>query len=358
MPFPPKAEKLISVVVPLMNEAACLPRLHAALRGACDALPYRFEFLYVDDGSTDSTVEALASLRLGDLRVRFLVLSRNFGHQAALGAGLAHASGDAVVMMDGDLQHPPELIPELVEQWEAGFEVVNTLRVETAEIPLAKRLWSWAFYRVFNWATSVRIQPGGADFRLMSRVAVNALNALPERRRFLRGLVPWIGFRQTFVAFKAPPRFAGRSKYNFIKNMRFALEGLTSFSCYPLRAMTLLGWMIVASSLIYAAYALGAHLLGGWTVPGWTSLILCVLFFGGAQMTMLGVLGEYLGRTFEQVNGRPSFILREAVGFVESGAGEFSPLPAFSPPHLVPGAPHRLGSAAPRIGRDVDADVR
>ena len=188
-------EPLVSVVVPVMNEAECLPRLHSALRAVCDALPFRFEYVFVESGSTDATVEVLAELRCHDECVRYLVLSRNFGHQAALSAGLEHAAGDAVVMMDGDLQHPPEVIPRLLEKWREGYEVVNTARVETEAAPAFKRLWSWVFYRVFNGSTIVAIEPGGADFRLMARVAVDALNALPERHRFLRGLVPWLGFR-------------------------------------------------------------------------------------------------------------------------------------------------------------------
>lgn len=311
---------LISVVIPAMNEAACLPRLHHELRAVCDPLPYRFEFVFVDDGSTDGSPVVLAGLRRDDPRVRFLVLSRNFGHQAALSAGLLHAAGDAVVMMDGDLQHPPGVIPRLLQCWREGFEVVNTLRVETADIGPLKKLWSSAFYRVFNGVSQVKIAPGGADFRLMGRAAVEALNAMPERHRFLRGLVPWLGFRQTSVEFKAPPRFAGRSKYGFLRNIRFALEGLTAFSFYPLRVMTLFGWAVTFASLCYGLFAVAMHLLGGWTAPGWTSLLVCVLFLGGSQLATLGIMSEYIGRTLEQVKGRPMFILREAVGF-GSGAG-------------------------------------
>jgi dolichol-phosphate mannosyltransferase len=322
-----------------MNEAACLPRLHEALRDVCDALPYEFEFLFVDDGSTDATVDVLGTLREKDVRVRYLVLSRNFGHQAALSAGLTHASGHAVIMMDGDLQHPPQLIPELIGKWEQGFDIVNTARIDSDSAPLLKRAWSWAFYRVFNGLTEIRIEPGGADFRLMGRVAVAALNAFPERHRFFRGLVPWLGFKQTVVPFKAPRRFAGHPKYTFIKNLRFALEGLTAFNFYPLRLVTAFGLTVAGSSAAYGLYALAANLAGGRTVPGWTSLILCVLFFGGSQLMMIGVLGEYLGRTFEQVTGRPLFILRAAVG-VSSHLDIAKPL--VPPPHHLSARPRKV----------------
>jgi len=305
---------LVSVVIPLLNEAECLPRLHEELRRHCDPLPYRFEFLFVDDGSTDRSSAVLAELHRGDQRVRYLLLSRNFGHQAALSAGLAQAAGDAVIMMDGDLQHPPAVIPQLLEKFEAGYDVVNTVRRETADVGPVKRLSSSLFYRFFNWVGSVQIVPGGADFRLVSRPATDALNDLPEVHRFLRGLVPWLGFRQTTIDFVAPSRFAGQSKYNLRRSLRLALEGLTAFSFYPLRRMMLLGWVITLLSFVYGVYVLGAHLFARNTVPGWTSLLLCVLFLGGCQLLALGVLGEYLGRVLEQVKGRPLFIVREAVG--------------------------------------------
>jgi dolichol-phosphate mannosyltransferase len=341
--MPSERQSLVSVVVPVLNEAECLPRFHAALCAACDALPYRFEFVFVEDDSIDATVAALAALRRLDGRVRYLLLSRNFGHQAALCAGLEHAAGDAVIMMDGDLQHPPELIPRLLDKWCEGYEVVNTVRVESEAAPFLDRLWSWVFYRVFNRTTTLAIEPGGADFRLMARVAVDALNALPERHRFVRGLVRWIGFRQTMVPFRAPARFAGRSKYTFARKLRFALEGLTAFSFYPLRLVSALGWVTVLLSMAYGLFAITAHLLGGHTVPGWTSLIVSVVFFGGAQMTVAGILGEYIGRTFEQVLCRPVYIVRESVGL---GTPAASPLAreseragGFIPPHHLARGP-------------------
>ncbi len=308
-----EARPLVSIVIPAYNEAECLPRLHAELCRACDPLPYAFEFLFVDDGSRDATPETLAQLRRRDGRVGYLALSRNFGHQAALSAGIERARGDAVIVMDGDLQHPPALIPVLLDRWRAGHDVVNTHRVQTVRIGLLKRLCSAAFYRVFNWAANVHLSPGSADFRLLARPVVDALNGLPERHRFLRGLIPWLGFRQTCVDFVAPERFAGHSKYTFLRSLRFALDGITAFSFYPLRRVTMLGWLIALGSVVYALYALGAHLFGHDTVPGWTSLLLCILFFGGCQLALAGILGEYLGRVLEQVKGRPLYIVRSAV---------------------------------------------
>jgi dolichol-phosphate mannosyltransferase len=322
----PMETKLISVVIPVLNEAECLPRLYEELTRVCDPLPYRFEFLFVDDGSTDATPAALAAARRRDGRVLYLSLSRNFGHQAALTAGLAHAAGDAVIMMDGDLQHPPALIPELLARFEDGYDVVNTLRQETAAVSPAKRLYSRLFYRLFNWAASVHIEPGGADFRLLSRAAVDALNGLPEVHRFLRGLVPWIGYRQTAVTFRAPDRWAGRPKYTFWRSLKLAVEGITSFSFYPLRKLAVFGSLVALASFLYGAYALYMHLFARSTVPGWTSLLVTVLFMGGCHLLAAGVLGEYLGRVVEQVKNRPVYLVR-AAGGVRPAAAPRRPLP-------------------------------
>jgi dolichol-phosphate mannosyltransferase len=307
-------QPLVSVVIPVLNEAECVAAVHAELRRVCDPLPYRFEFLFVDDGSSDGTAGSLAGLRRGDERVHFLVLSRNFGHQAALSAGLAHAAGDAVITMDGDLQHPPALIVELLARFADGYDVVNTTRLSTAEVGLGKRLFSRLFYRVFNWLACVHIEPGGADYRLLARPVVDALNRLPEVRRFLRGLVPWLGFRQTVVPFTAPARVAGRSKYTFWRSLRLAVEGITAFSFYPLRKLALFGGGVALAAFVYALLMIGFHLFGGATVPGWTSLLFCVLFLGGCQLFALGVIGEYVGRVLEQVKERPVYLVSRAVG--------------------------------------------
>jgi dolichol-phosphate mannosyltransferase len=326
--------------------------MHAELCRACDPLPYRFEFLFVDDGSTDRSLEVLAELRRKDPRVRYLALSRNFGHQAALSAGLAHAVGDAVITMDGDLQHPPSLIPQLLERWREGFEIVNTSRLETQGIHPLKRLFSACFYRVFNWITSVRIEPGGADFRLMSRQVVNEIRALPERHRFLRGIVPWIGFHQTKIAFQAPKRFGGRPKLSFFRNLRFALDGLTAFSFFPLRLMSIAGWTLTLASLLYGIYAVLVHFLLQTTEPGWTSIIVCIVFFSGFQLAMMGMMGEYIGRISEQVKGRPLYVVRRMAGV------QTAQPPAPAPPAwaLAPGAAVELAELAGEGASDKAAE--
>lgn len=307
--------KLVSIVSPVMNEEEVLPLFHRELCRILDPhTRYRFEFVFVDDGSTDDTVGVLAKLRAADPRVRYVVLSRNFGHQSAVCAGLSYAVGDAVVTMDSDLQHPPELIPVLLAQQELGFDVVNTRREASAGAGWAKTALSAGFYHVFNRAATIRIEPGGADFRLMSRQVVDALNALPEVRRFLRGLVPWLGFRQAVVPFVAPPRAAGRAKFTFTRSLRLALEGITGFTFFPLRKVALFGTVVAMAAFVYAIAAVVIHLTGGATVPGWTSLLACVLFLGGVQLITLGVIGEYVGRILEEVKGRPGWVVRDVVG--------------------------------------------
>jgi dolichol-phosphate mannosyltransferase len=353
---------LISVVVPVLDEAACLPRLHQDLRSVCDCLSDQFEFVFVDDGSSDHTEQVLAELRRTDDRVSYLSLSRNFGHQYALSAGLAHASGDAVIMMDGDLQHPPRLIPQLLERWRAGYDLVETVRLQTDDIALSKRFFSCWFYRVFNWLASIRLTPGNADFRLMSRRAVDVLNVMPERHRFLRGLIPWLGFPQTHVEFSAPARWAGRSKYTFLRNIRFALDGLTAFNFCPLRWLAMRGGLVILVSLGLGLFAL-AKLAAGGSTAGWCALFSLVAFLGGTQLIALGILGDYVGRTLEQVKGRPLYIVRASAGFSLSRPGDRA-VPA---PHIAVsemGAGEAPGRQTPEQQtlddqrRSVDARVR
>ncbi len=321
---------LVSVVIPIMNEAECLPALLSELRRATTGLDYRFEFIFVDDGSSDATSDVLAHERMCDDRVCFLSLSRNFGHQSALAAGLSYARGAAVITMDGDLQHPPAMIPVLLAQFEAGADIVNTHRRTTDDAGLVKRVLSAGFYRAFNWLASVRLEPGSADFRLLSRPVVDVLNEIPEARKFLRGLIPWLGYRQTVVPFDAPARHAGTSKYSWAKNIRLAVDGMTAFSTNPLRKMALGGGIVAGFAFLYGFFAIFAHLFTNATVPGWTSMLVSILFLGGCQLTALGVIGEYCGRILEQVKGRPVYIVRVAAGFESvSGALPLSePVPA------------------------------
>jgi dolichol-phosphate mannosyltransferase len=303
---------LISIVIPEINEADRIPRLYQELTKVCDSLPYTFQFVIVDDGSTDQSPEILKQLHEQDQRVNYLLFSRNFGHQAALSAGLEYSSGDAAITMDCDLQHPPEMIPELLKLWKQGFDVVNTVRVTTESSTPTKELLSRGFYAVFNWLANVRIEPAAADFRLMSRPVVDVLNRLPEKHRFFRGLVPWVGFRQAQIPFAAQARRGGAPKYTLLRSLRLALNGLTSFSLYPLRRLAITGAALMSVSFLYGLWAIAAHIFGYGTVPGWTSLVVCVLLLGGCQLLALGVIAEYIGRILEQVQGRPAYIIREA----------------------------------------------
>jgi dolichol-phosphate mannosyltransferase len=338
----------VSIVIPAYNEARCLGELHHELRAVCDDLPYRFEFVFVDDGSTDETESVLAGLLRQDERVRYLVMSRNFGHQGALTAGLACAAGDAVIMMDADLQHPPSAIPRLLECWRTGFDIVNTVRLDTAGSPAAKAFWSRSFYWVFRRLTGTPLEPGCADFRLMARQAVDALNALPERHRFIRGLVPWLGFRQTSVLFHAPKRFAGAPKYTFRHSLRLALEGITSFGFFPLRAVAILGAATIAASCAYGLATLCSQWLWGHAVSGAVWLLIGLHFYGGCQLVALGIIGEYMGRTLEQVKGRPLYIVRSAHGFTAPTEPERGVIP--HPHYSRTAGPHVLEHATTHRG--------
>ncbi|OYT73940.1 MAG: glycosyltransferase [Chloracidobacterium sp. CP2_5A] len=314
--------RLLSIVAPCYNEADALTAFHTALAAALAPLPYAAEIIYVDDGSTDATPQVLAALRARDARVKTLVFSRNFGHQAALLAGLDAAQGDAVVTLDSDLQHPPALIPELIRAWERGADIVYTIRRETADASLSKRLTSRAFYWLLNRVSDTPIIPGAADFRLMNRAAADSFCSLRETHRFNRGLVSWLGFRTAAIEFDAPARFAGESKYAFARMLRFAVHGLVSFSVWPLRATMLLGFGMAGFAALYIIYALFAFFVLAWTVPGWTSTLISVLLIGGVQLLSLGIVGEYVGKIYEEVKGRPLYVVRERHGFGDDQPSE------------------------------------
>lgn len=305
--------KRIAVVMPAFNEAGCLPELHERLaRMATAESGYRFEFLFVDDGSSDESLAVLRELGARDPRVRYLSLSRNFGHQAALSAGLDHADGDAVIFLDADLQHPPELIPQLLREWEKGAQVVNTARAPSADLSIFKRATSAGFYRLINLIGSVRIQPDGADFRLLDRQAADGLRAVRERSRFIRGLVQWIGYRQAVVEYKPDRRFAGRSRFSPGKMLRLALDGIYSFTNLPLQLATFLGLSSAVAGFVYAVYALYLKLVVGTAIQGWTSLLLVVLLMGGVQLITLGILGAYVARIYQEVRARPIYLIKES----------------------------------------------
>jgi dolichol-phosphate mannosyltransferase len=292
-----------------------LRQFYRELRAALAALPdCEPQIILVDDGSVDGTRDVLWQLAANDTNVRVLSLSRNFGHQIALTAGLDAADGDAVVMLDADLQHPPTLIPEMVARWLSGADIVSAVRQTTAGAPLFKRAASILFYRLINICSETYIVPGAADFCLLSKRAHLALGTVRERQRFLRGIVSWIGFNRTLIPFAAPPRFAGKSSYGLANMLRLATSAVISFSSLPLRMATRLGLVFSALGLAYLVYILGAWLFLEGVVSGWTSTISVVLILGGVQLVATGLLGEYLAVVYEETKGRPLYIVKETQG--------------------------------------------
>lgn len=308
-----------SIVVPVFNEESVIDEFSRRAISVMDSLKEPYEIIFVDDGSTDDTFRKASLLASKNPRVKALKLSRNFGHQIAITAGMDAASGKAVIVMDGDLQHPPELIPDMAKKWAEGFHVVNTARLETEGIPLKKKVFSKVFYRVINIDSEVPIYPDAADFRLMDRAAVEAFRQLREQDRFVRGLTSWIGFRQTSVPFTAPERHSGETKYTLRKMLGFAVNGITSFTTLPLKAVGTFGLIVAAASFFYAAFALYEKLVLGITVEGWTSLLVGILFLGGVQLISIGVLGAYIARIFRQVKNRPLYFVEEKAGKFEEG---------------------------------------
>lgn len=310
---------VFSIVVPVFNEESVIDEFSRRVLEVMNSLGETFEVIFVDDGSTDATFRKASACASKAPEVKALRLSRNFGHQVAITAGIDAAAGEAVVVMDGDLQHPPELIPEMAKKWREGFHVVNTARLETEGIPLKKKIFSKVFYRIINIDSDVPIYPDSADFRLMDRSAADAFRQLREHDRFVRGLTSWIGFRQISVPFSAPSRHSGESKYTLRKMLRFAVNGITSFTTLPLKAVGVFGLIVAAASFVYAAFALYQKLVLGITVAGWTSLLVGVLFLGGVQLISIGVLGAYIARIFTQVKNRPLYFVEKRAGRFEGG---------------------------------------
>lgn len=299
----------LSVVVPVFNEATVLPTLHARLAAVVDTLGVDAEFLFVDDGSSDNTVAVLRTLKEGDGRVAIVALSRNFGKEAALSAGLDHATGNAVVVMDADLQDPPELIPELLERWRQGYDVVYAQRLSRDGEGWLRRFSAHVFYRLIRRASRVALPVDTGDFRLLSRRAVDALKQLKEQHRFMKGLFSWVGFRQIAVPYHRHPRLAGRSKFDYGRLWNFALDGITSFTSAPLKVATGLGLVVSILAFVYVLLVVVRTLIEGNPVAGYPSLMSVVLFLGGVQLICLGVIGEYLGRLFDESKRRPLYLL-------------------------------------------------
>jgi dolichol-phosphate mannosyltransferase len=307
------ADSLVSVVVPVFNEQQTLDRLVERLTSALDAAGEKFEVVFVNDGSRDRSAEILRAHHSRDPRLKCISLSRNFGHQVAVTCGLDHASGDAVVVMDGDLQDPPEVLPGMIARWREGFDVVYAVRRRRKE-GWAKVLAYKSFYWILRRVSYLEIPLDSGDFSLMDRRVVDLLARMPERNRFVRGLRTWVGLRQTGYEYERDARFAGESKYSFTKLLRLAFDGLVSYSFAPLRMVSNLGMLVSLSALVYMLYLLLARILGDTTIQGWTSTVVIVLFLGGIQLLSLGIIGEYIGRIFDEVKQRPQYVVSETLG--------------------------------------------
>ena len=304
--------KLLSVVAPCYNESAVIRLFHAALRQELDSLPdLDHEILFVDDGSTDDTLAILNEIAAEDRTVRVCSLSRNFGHQVTLTAGLDHAAGDAVIMMDSDMQHPPALIREMLAKWREGCDIVSGVRLATEGETPFKRMTSRGFYALLNLLSGTQVPAGVADFSLVSRRVCDALKQMPERHRFLRGLISWVGYRRALVPYQSPNRAAGTTKYSLVKMVTLALDAVFSFSAEPLRLALRAGLVITVVGFLYLIYTLGYGYLYLGLVPGYSSLIGVTMILGGSQLIFLGLIGQYLARVFEQVKGRPIYLLKQ-----------------------------------------------
>jgi polyisoprenyl-phosphate glycosyltransferase len=309
-----KASPLLSIVVPVLNEEQAVLPFPTAIRDALAAMPeVRLEFVFVNDGSVDGTLARLLEMQRADPAVRIIDLSRNFGKEAALTAGLDYCRGDVVVPMDVDLQDPPEVLPAMISAWRDGFDVVMGKRTSRSADSTLKRWSAAAFYRVHNLVSEPEITANVGDFRLMDRVVVDVLKELRESRRFMKGLFAWAGFRSTTIGFERAVRTSGTTKFNAWKLWNLALEGVTSFSTAPLRIWTYVGATVALLSIAYGAYLTLRTLILGVVVPGYASVFVAVVFLGGLQLIGIGVLGEYVGRTYLEAKRRPVYVGRELV---------------------------------------------
>lgn len=299
----------LSVVVPVFNEEGNIEKFYEEAVKAIKTLDMDYEIIFVDDGSRDKTPLLLSRLTQQDPHVRALILARNFGHQLAITCGMDHAVGDAVITMDGDLQHPPAMIPDLVEKWREGFEVVQTIRMSTEDAGWLKRLTSKAYYKLINDMSEIHITPGGSDFRLIDKRVLETFKLFREHDRFIRGMMGDIGYKQTTLEFVAPRRFAGKSKFSFHKMLHFALDGITAYSKMPLRVSFYVGMLSGLFSVLLIFHVLYCKLVGE-TAPGWATTMIVVSLVGGLQLIFMGVIGEYVGRIFEEVKRRPLYWIR------------------------------------------------
>jgi dolichol-phosphate mannosyltransferase len=324
------AVRKLSIVCPAFEEEEVLPHFHRELAGVLQALEpaYETEIIFVDDGSRDGTLEVLRKLATADPRIRYLSFSRNFGHQAAITAGLEIATGDAVITLDSDLQHPPNVIPLLLAKWDEGYDVVLTQREDNQRLSVVKRLTSWGFYQLMRRLSEIDVRASASDYRLLSRKALDGLLQLRETHRFLRGLVGWLGFPAATVTFQVADRGAGVSKFTTRRLAAYASDALLSFSKVPLRLAMGLGWIVFLIGLGWGTFALGRALFGSnSSANGWTVVLVALHLIGGCILFSLGLIGEYVGRIYEQVKGRPLYVLKETSAGGPTGLAASVPRP-------------------------------
>lgn len=314
----------VSIVVPCYNEEEVIPETYRRLAALADSRPSeKFELLFVDDGSRDRTLAYLREIATQDARVHVIAFSRNFGHQLAVTAGIDHATGDALVLIDADLQDPPEVVADMIDRWREGFDVVYGVRTERRGESRFKLATAHIFYRLLNQLSDTPIPLDTGDFRLIDREVADILRRMPERDRFIRGLVSWVGFKQLALPYSRSARFAGSTKYPLRKMLRFASDGMVSFSVKPLKLAITIGVLSAALACFGIIFVLSVRLLTDNWVPGWTATIIAILFLGGIQLLCTGILGEYIGRIYMQSKGRPLYVVKERIGR-EGVAGPFS----------------------------------
>lgn len=311
---------VISIVVPVYNEEAVVFESYKRLKGVMESLNEPYEMIFVNDGSRDATPGIVRRICEDDPTVHFIDFARNFGHQVAISAGMDYASGEAVVVIDADLQDPPEVIPAMIAKWREGYDVVYGKRAERKGETLFKRFTSAAFYRVLQTLTDVDIPVDTGDFRLIDRKVCDALKLIKERNRYVRGIISWLGFKQTGVEFVRDKRFAGETKYPLKKMLRFAFDGITSFSVKPLKLSSYVGGIVSFAGFAYLLVVVYQKLFTERTVTGWASMMAVSLFFNGVVLMMLGIIGEYIGRIYDEAKGRPLYVVRETLNFAKAEA--------------------------------------
>jgi len=310
------ANKLIvSIVVPFLNEEGNLEELYLRITRVLENIDYEFELILIDDGSTDCSLKVAEDLRRKDPRVKILSFTRNFGHQIALSAGLEHAEGDAIIMMDSDLQHPPEIIPKLIKKWQEGFENVYTIRKDAKNVSFFKRFGTIVFYNLFRVLAKADLPINSADFRLLDRKIVLSLRSIKERNRFLRGIINWTGSRSIGIEYEEAERFSGKIKYNFMKMLFLALDAITSFSTIPLYVGIFIGMIFAFLGFTYFSYVLYLYVFKHTVITGWSSVVSLIAIMGGIQLIVTGLVGVYIGKIFQEVKQRPLYLIRYSEGF-------------------------------------------